>query len=80
MKKGTLIIKLRSSSKKYPRKYFLDQEAVNICWTPSKKGDRAKSKCKCVKYRHKITVVVTTYKARRLALWFVVIMYECYIL
>jgi len=45
MRKGTLITKLRSSSKKYPRKYFLDQEAVNICWTPSKKGDKAKSKC-----------------------------------
>ena len=44
MHKGTLIIKLRSSSKKYPRKYFLDQEAVNVRWTPSKKGDRAKSK------------------------------------
>lgn len=42
MHKGTLIIKLRSSSKKYPRKYFLDQEVVNIRWTPSKKGDRAK--------------------------------------
>ena len=49
MHKGTLIIKLRSSSKKYPRKYFLDQETVNIRWTPSKKGDRAKSKGKfCV--------------------------------
>ena len=44
MHKGTQIIKLRSSSKKYPRKYFLDQEAINICWTPSKKGDKAKSK------------------------------------
>lgn len=43
MHKGTLIIKLRSSSKKYPRTYVLDQEDVNICWTPSKKGDRAKS-------------------------------------
>ncbi|KAL9970552.1 hypothetical protein ACROYT_G022950 [Oculina patagonica] len=42
MHKGTHIIKLRSSSKKYPRKYYLDQEAVNIRWTPSKKGDRAK--------------------------------------
>ncbi|KAJ7370301.1 calcium-dependent phospholipase C [Desmophyllum pertusum] len=42
MHKGTLIIKLRSSSKKYPRTYVLDQEDVNICWTPSKKGDRAK--------------------------------------
>lgn len=42
MHKGTVIIKLRSSSKKYPRKYFLDQQAANICWIPSKKGVRAK--------------------------------------
>lgn len=42
MRKGSLIIKLRSSSKKFPRKYYLDQEAENICWIPSKRGDRAK--------------------------------------
>lgn len=44
MQKGALVIKLRSSSKKYPRKFFLDQQSLNIRWTPSKKGDRAKSK------------------------------------
>ena len=42
MHKGTLIIKPRSSSKKYPKRYFLDQEAVSVRWTPSQKWDRAK--------------------------------------
>lgn len=44
MHAGTMVLKLRSLSKKYPRRYFLDQEAANVRWTPSKKGDRAKSK------------------------------------
>lgn len=44
MHAGTMVLKLRGLSKKYPRRYFLDQQAANIRWTPSKKGDRAKSK------------------------------------
>ncbi|KAK2557748.1 1-phosphatidylinositol 4 [Acropora cervicornis] len=42
MHAGTMVLKLRGLSKKYPRRYFLDQQAANIRWTPSKKGDRAK--------------------------------------
>ncbi|XP_029205460.2 1-phosphatidylinositol 4,5-bisphosphate phosphodiesterase eta-2-like isoform X3 [Acropora millepora] len=42
MHAGTMVFKLRGLSKKYPRRYFLDQQAANIRWTPSKKGDRAK--------------------------------------
>ncbi|KAK3725311.1 hypothetical protein QZH41_002586 [Actinostola sp. cb2023] len=42
MQKGNEFIKLRNASKKYPRTYFLDDDLVNICWTPSKKGDRAR--------------------------------------
>ena len=68
MHKGAMVIKLRSSSKKYPRKYFLDQEAVNISWTPSKKGDRAKSKSKLLFhiYLTKISVAVKTFTDRGL--------------
>ena len=44
MQKGSEFIKLRNASKKYPRTYFLDPDLANLCWTPSKKGDRARSK------------------------------------
>jgi hypothetical protein len=44
MQNGSDFIKLRNSSKKYPRNYHLDPDIANVCWTPSKKGDRARSK------------------------------------
>uniref|UniRef100_A0A6P8JAS0 Phosphoinositide phospholipase C n=1 Tax=Actinia tenebrosa TaxID=6105 RepID=A0A6P8JAS0_ACTTE len=49
MQNGSDFIKLRNASKKYPRTYFIDSALLNICWTPSKKGDRARIPISAIK-------------------------------
>lgn len=55
MQMGTQMVKLRGSSKRLVRFFYLDEHKSCIRWRPSRKNEKAKSECHLPSYSHKGT-------------------------